>query len=83
MKPLQRFSADYLDSIRGVSPDEVVRFLDEFRRIHAPPRRSRLISMRVPEPLLQSFKTRCRMEGVRYQSRIKELMTEWVGSQTK
>jgi predicted DNA binding CopG/RHH family protein len=83
MKPLQRFSPEYLESIRGISPDEVVRFLDEFRQIHAPNRQSRLISMRVPEPLLESFKARCRIEGARYQTRIKELMVEWVGSGAK
>jgi predicted DNA binding CopG/RHH family protein len=60
-----------------------VRFLDEFRQIHAPNRQSRLISMRVPEPLLESFKTRCRIEGARYQTRIKELMVEWVSSGAK
>jgi predicted DNA binding CopG/RHH family protein len=83
MKPLQRFSDEYLDSMRRVSPDEVVRFLDEFRQIHAPARASRLISMRVPEPLLDSFKRRCRLEGVRYQTRIKELMTQWLGARTE
>lgn len=80
MKPLQRFSAEYLESIRDVSPDGVVRFLDEFRQIHAPNRPSRLISMRVPEPLLKSFKERCKIEGTRYQTRIKDLMVEWLGS---
>lgn len=80
MKPLQRFSDEYLESIRRVSPDEVARFLDEFRQIHAPARPSRLISMRVPEPLLASFKRKCKLEGTRYQTRIKELMVEWLGS---
>jgi predicted DNA binding CopG/RHH family protein len=80
MKPLQRFSDEYLDSIRGVSTDEVARFLEEFRQIHAPSRPSRLISMRVPEPLLSAFKRRCRLEGTRYQTRIKELMASWLGT---
>lgn len=80
MKPVQRFTDEYLRSIRRVSPDEVARFLDEFRRIHAPDRPSRLISMRVPEPLLASFKNRCRLEGTRYQTRIKELMVAWLAS---
>jgi predicted DNA binding CopG/RHH family protein len=80
MKPLQRFSAEYLQSNRNVSPDQVVRFLDESRQIHAPNPPSRLISMRVPETLLSAFKRRCRLEGVRYQTRIKELMAEWLGA---
>ena len=80
MRPLQRFTTEYLESTRQVSPDQVVRFLDEFRQIHAPNRPSRLISMRVPEPLLVAFKNKCRLEGTRYQTRIKELMAEWLGS---
>ena len=80
MRPLQRFSTEYLESIRNISPDQVVRFLDEFRQIHAPDRPSRLISMRISEPLLASFKGKCKLEGARYQTRIKELMAEWLGS---
>lgn len=83
MRPLQRFSDDYLDSVRGATPDQVVRFLDDFRQVHAPDRPSRLISMRVPEPLLASFKARCKLEGTRYQTRIKELMTEWLGAELR
>ena len=79
MRPVQRFSAEYLESMRNVSPDEVVRFLDEFRRLHAPHPPSRLISMRVPETLLASFKARCALEGARYQTKIKELMATWLG----
>jgi predicted DNA binding CopG/RHH family protein len=80
MRPLQRFSTEYLESIRKISSDQVVRFLDEFRQIHAPNRPSRLISMRVPEPLLVAFKKKCALEGTRYQTRIKELMAEWLGA---
>jgi len=80
VRPLQRFSTEYLESIRRVSPEQVVRFLDEFRQIHAPNRPSRLISMRVPEPLLVAFKNKCKLEGTRYQTRIKELMVKWLGA---
>jgi len=80
MRPVQRFSEEYLASIRDSSPDEIARFLDEFRQIHAPGRSSRLISMRVSEPLLHSFKRKCRLEGTRYQTRIKQLMAEWLGA---
>ena len=74
MRPVQRFSAEYLESTRDASADEVVLFLDEFRRLHAPAPRSRLISLRIPEPLLASFRAKCDLQGSRYQTRIKELM---------
>ncbi len=79
MRPLQRFSREYLESTRDSSPDEIVRFLDEFRQLHAPNPPSRLISLRVPEPLLRSFKEKCKLEGTRYQTRIKQIMAEWLG----
>jgi predicted DNA binding CopG/RHH family protein len=34
--------------------------------------------MKVPEPLLAAFKLRCGAEGARYQSKIKQLMQEWL-----
>ena len=82
MRPVQRFSAEYLESTRDSSPDEIARFLDDFRQLHAPDRSSRLISMRVPEPLLLCFKKKCKLDGTRYQTRIKELMANWLGSGT-
>ena len=80
MRPVQKFSAEYLESTREASPDEVVLFLEEFRLLHSPKGPSRLISMRVPEALLASFKAKCNLDGARYQTRIKELMAEWLDS---
>jgi predicted DNA binding CopG/RHH family protein len=61
-----------------MSSDAIVRFLDDFRRLHAPKSKSRLISMKVPEPLLAAFKLRCQVEGTRYQTQIKTLMLAWL-----
>lgn len=80
MKGLQKFSDDYLEQSRRMSPDAVVRFLEDFRVLHGPRARSRLISMKVPEPLLAAFKARCQSEGTRYQTKIKELMSAWLGA---
>lgn len=78
MRVVQRFSDEYLGSARRIPPAEVVRFLEEFRLLHTPGRKSRLISMKIPESLLTAFRLRCRAEGVRYQTRIKQLMLEWL-----
>lgn len=80
MRPVQRFSSAYLEATRRSSPVEILRFLEDFRLIHAPGGPSRLISLRVPEALLASFRSRCKLEGERYQTRIKQLMVEWLGS---
>lgn len=80
MRPVQRFSTEYLSQCRGMNPDRIVRFLEDFRALHSRgrPAKSRLISMRVPEPLLDAFKTKARLGGVPYQTQIKRLMQDWL-----
>ncbi len=79
MRPVQKFSDEYLERCRDMSHDEIVRFLDDFRRIHGKPRvRSRLISLKVPEDLLAAFKAQARLDNVPYQTQIKKLMTAWL-----
>ncbi len=79
MKAVQRFSDEYLARCREMSHAEIVRFLDDFRRLHgARPAPSRLISMKVPEDLLDAFKWRARLLGVPYQAQIKRLMADWL-----
>ena len=78
MRPVQYFSDDYLAAVRTTSPDEVVQFLENFREMHAPGARSRLISMKVPEDLLYAFKAKAKMSNTPYQTQIKALMKTWV-----
>ncbi len=62
-----------------MKPEEILRFLDDFRRLYSPVRkRSRSISLKVPEELLETFKTKARLHDVPYQTQIKRLMKEWV-----
>ena len=78
-RPVQRFTAEYLERCRELSPNDIVRFLEDFRQVQgAASARSRLISLKVPEPLLAAFKTHARLRGVRYQTQIKVLMREWL-----
>ena len=79
MKTVQYFSDEYLEQCRGMTPDQVLRFLDDFRRLHGSrPARSKLISIKVPEDLLNAFKARARMANIPYQTQIKSLMKEWL-----
>ncbi|MYE82448.1 MAG: hypothetical protein F4X36_11545 [Gammaproteobacteria bacterium] len=81
-RPLQRFSKDYLERCRDLAPQDIVRFLEDFRMLHGQARaRSRLISMRVPEPLLAAFQARARLVCVPYQTQIKKLMRDWLEEQ--
>ena len=80
MRPVQYFSKEYLEQCRGMKPADILRFLDEFRRLYSPAARkgNRLISLKVPENLLEAFKAKARLHDVPYQTQIKHLMTKWV-----
>jgi hypothetical protein len=78
-RPVQHFSEEYLARCREMSPSEIAEFLENFRLLHGGERRpSRLISLKVPPALLETFKEKCRLAGVRYQTQIKKLMCDWL-----
>jgi predicted DNA binding CopG/RHH family protein len=80
MKALQKFSAEYLEQCRAMKPEQIVRFLEDFRTLQADaaPIRSRLISLKVREDLLEAFKTEAKLHRIPYQTLIKQLMTQWL-----
>ena len=79
MKAVQYFSDDYLAHCREMSTEQILRFLDDFRRLHgAKPAASKLISIKVPEDLLDAFKAKAKLAGTPYQTRIKALMKDWL-----
>lgn len=81
MRPTQYFSKDYLERCRAMRPEQIVRFLDDFRSLHHPrdgSSKSRLISLKVPEVLLEAFKTKARLSAIPYQTQIKRLMSAWL-----
>ena len=84
MRPVQYFTPEYLEQCRQMTPDQIIRFVEDFRRLHGGaagstrPAKAKLISLKVPEDLLEAFKTKARLSGRPYQARIKELMRAWV-----
>lgn len=80
-RPVQYFTEEYLRNCSRMTADQIVSFLDQFRLLHAAPSKpkSRLISMKVDEVLLQAFRTKSQLRGVAYQTQIKRLMREWLG----
>jgi predicted DNA binding CopG/RHH family protein len=80
MRPVQYFSDGYLKQCQKMSSTEIVQFLDDFRKlvVDKPSGPSRLISLKVPDIELQSFRKKCEHEGVKYQTQIKKLMRDWV-----
>lgn len=79
-RPLQYFSDEALARSRRLSPEQTLRFLEGFRLMQASSRRakSRLISVRVPEGVLDTFKAKAARAGVPYQTMLKRLMTRWL-----
>ena len=63
-----------------MNPEQIVQFLDGFRALQSSGAmaKSRLISMKVPEPLLEAFKIKARLSGIPYQAQIKRLMAAWL-----
>jgi len=84
-KAIQYFSDVQLERSQSLSIEERLRFLDQYRQLHGnvsnqknkPP--SKLISLKVPVDLLEAFRAQCDMENVKYQTKIKELMSKSLG----
>lgn len=79
MRPTQFFTDEYLQQCSNATPEEVLEFLENFRLLNDPSAKSKLISIKVSRPLLESFRRKCDVEGVRYQTQIKKLMERWLG----
>ncbi len=82
-RPVQFFADEYLAKCRDMTPSEIATFLEEFRcmaRHEFNRKPQKLISIKMPEYLLQAFKGRCQVEGCKYQTKIKELMMQWLNS---
>ncbi len=82
MKAVQYFSDEYLEYCKTMSPQQILEFIENFRALHFGvqrlPSKSKLISIKVPENLLEVFKLKAKGESIPYQTKIKELMKEWV-----
>jgi uncharacterized protein (DUF4415 family) len=80
VKAIQFFSDDYLAQCEQLSSEQIVRYLEDFRIVNKPIKKpvSKLISIKVESDLLEAFKTKARLDGVPYQSRIKAIMRDWL-----
>jgi len=78
MKPIQYFSDEYLEQCRTATPEQILTFLDNYRQMQGGEDKSKLISMKVPESLLEAFRQKCELRGLKYQTQIKQLMRDWL-----
>ena len=80
MKTVQYFTDDYLEQCRSFSVDATLDYLESFRLLRAPADKMKLISIKIPESLLTSFRRKAELHQVKYQTQIKTLMREWLES---
>ncbi len=80
MKATQYFSDDYLEQCKQMTEENIIQFLDDFRLIHSPKSdsKSKMISIKIEPSLLKAFKTKSTLTGMPYQTRIKQLMRQWL-----
>jgi predicted DNA binding CopG/RHH family protein len=82
MKPIQYFSDEYLSQARKSSPTQIVKFLDDYRRLHSSSELrfdqgpTKMISIRLPFKLLAALKTRAKKEQIPYQTLIKKILED-------
>lgn len=78
-KGIQYFSKEYLERCKGITPDQIIEFLENYRMLFSSIReKSQLISLKIEPCLLKAFKRKAGLEGISYQTQIKKLMKEWL-----
>jgi predicted DNA binding CopG/RHH family protein len=80
MKTVQYFSVEYLEQSSKMKPEQIIRYLEDFRNMYyqAKPQRTKLISIKIPENMLALFREKSRLHGIKYQTQIKILMDNWL-----
>jgi hypothetical protein len=74
MRPVQLFTDEYLQRCRQATPEAILEFLESFRLMTDTSGKSKLISIKIPRSLLESFRRKCELEQIRYQTQIKNGM---------
>lgn len=78
-KTVQYFTKEYLERCANLTPDQIIEFLENYRALVAKvPEKCKLISLKIEPSFLNAFKQKADLEGIHYQTKIKELMREWL-----
>lgn len=79
-KSVQYFSEDYLRHCLKMTIEERLQYLDDFRNLffevqsHESKSETKLISIKMPLNLLKALKQKAAMEGLAYQTLMKEIL---------
>jgi predicted DNA binding CopG/RHH family protein len=78
-KTIQFFTKEYLERCKGMTPDQIIEFLENYRMLFSKTQeKSQLISLKIEPALLKAFKQRAQLAVIPYQTQIKKLMKEWL-----
>lgn len=78
-KTIQYFTKEYLEKCADLTSDQIIEFLENYRYLVAKkPEKCQLISLRIEPSLLNAFKQKAQLENVHYQTKIKELMRDFL-----
>lgn len=78
-RPVQYFTKEYLKQTAGLTPDQIIEFLENYRALVGNvPEKCQLISIKIEPSLLKAFKQKAKAEGTPYQSKIKQIMRDWI-----
>ncbi len=82
-RPVQYFSEEYLVECQKMSLQEIINKIsdqqDLFWKMHTEKNdESILISLKVPQRLLNQFRKKSDQQDIKYQTQIKNLMISWV-----
>ena len=78
-RPVQKFSKERLTLDQAITPEQALAFVHEFQQLMAGDEGPRkLISLRVPERLLEQFRAKAERQGVRYQTQLIALIRQWL-----
>lgn len=78
-KTVQYFTKEYLEQCAKLSPEQILEFLEDYKMLVANvPQKCKPISLKIEPALLNTFKQKASLHGVAYQTKIKQLMKEWI-----
>lgn len=78
-KTVQYFTKEYLDRCASFTPDQIIEFIENYRNLVGNvPEKCQLISIKIEPSLLNAFKLKAKLGGLQYQTKMKQLMREWV-----
>jgi predicted DNA binding CopG/RHH family protein len=78
IKSVQYFTDDYLEQCKAATPKQILTFLENYRLMQAGEDKTKQISIKISGSLLAAFRQKCELEGVKYQTQIKLLMSRWL-----